>query len=110
MGTIRCPHPKASAAPSTRPWKYILWRPYVNYQADLPEFAKASYDAQQILMRIGLDDPADGFFSTTACGKGTSFSAVARSMNAAKLVKAWQREVGDTVRKGSMEPMAAAKA
>ena len=52
------------------PWQYIAWHPYVNYQADLTGFAKASYEAQQMLMPIGVSDPTDGFYSATAWGKG----------------------------------------
>ena len=34
--------------------------PYVNYQADLPGFAQASYDAQQMLMPIGQIAETEG--------------------------------------------------
>src|SRR5207253_2227097 len=41
------------------PWKYIAWHPYVNYQADLAGFARASHEAQQMLMPIAISDPTD---------------------------------------------------
>ena len=51
----------------------------MNYQADLPGFAKASYDAQQMLMPIGVGDPTDGFFSATAWGKDRPPTSIFRT-------------------------------
>jgi putative aldouronate transport system substrate-binding protein len=104
------------------PWRYIAQHPYVNYQADLPGFAKAAYDAQQMLMPISVSDPTDGYFSATAWGKGQTADVHfqdglidlilgRRQMSEYDdLVKAWQTEAGETVRKELMESMAAAKA
>jgi putative aldouronate transport system substrate-binding protein len=104
------------------PWRYIAQHPYVNYQADLPGFAKAAYDAQQMLMPVGVSDPTDGFFSPTTWGKGQTADVHLqdglidiilgrRPMSEFDdFVKAWQTEAGDTVRKEFMQSMAAAKA
>ena len=96
--------------------------PYVNYQADLPGFAKAAYDAQQLLLPLGVADPTDGFYSATAWSKGQTADVHfqdgvvdiilgRRQMSEYDdLVKAWQTDAGETVRKEFMESMAAAKA
>jgi putative aldouronate transport system substrate-binding protein len=116
------PKPEGISRAQYVPWKYIAWHPYVNYQADLPGFAKASYDAQQMLMPIGVGDPTDGFFSATAWGKGQTadvhfqdgvIDIILGRRQVSEyddVVKAWQSEAGDTVRKEFMESMAAAKA
>ena len=100
------------------PWKYIAWHPYVNYQADLNGFAKASYDAQQMLMPISVADPTDGYYSATAWGKGQTADVhfqdgIIDIMLGRRqlseyddLVKAWQAEAGEQVRKELMDSMA----
>jgi putative aldouronate transport system substrate-binding protein len=94
----------------------------VNYQADLPGFARASYDAQQMLMPLGVNDPTDGYYSATAWSKGQTADVHfqdgvidiilgRRQMSEYDgLVKAWQTEAGETVRKEFMDSMASAKA
>jgi putative aldouronate transport system substrate-binding protein len=116
------PMPDAISRAGYVPWRYIAQHPYVNYQADLPGFAKAAYDAQQLLMPLGVADPTDGFYSATAWSKGQTADVHfqdgvvdiilgRRQMSEYDdLVKAWQTEAGETVRKEFMESMAAAKA
>jgi putative aldouronate transport system substrate-binding protein len=101
------------------PWRYIAQHPWVNYQADLPEYPKMAYDAQQMLMPAGVSDPTDGYFSATAWGRGQTADArfldgVADIILSRRpmtdyddLVKAWQTEAGETVRKEYMDSMAA---
>jgi putative aldouronate transport system substrate-binding protein len=103
------------------PWKYIAWHPYVNYQADLQGFAKAAHDAQQMLMPISVSDPTDGYYSATAWSKGQTADVhfqdgvidiilSRRQMSEYDgLVKAWQSDAGETVRKEFMDAMASAK-
>jgi putative aldouronate transport system substrate-binding protein len=116
------PKPDGIARAQYVPWKYIAWHPYVNYQADLPGFAKASHEAQQALMPISVSDPTDGFYSATAWSKGQTADVHfqdgmidiilgRRQLSEYDgLVKAWQTEAGEAVRKEFMESMAAAKA
>jgi putative aldouronate transport system substrate-binding protein len=104
------------------PWRYIAQHPWVNYSADLPGFAKASYDAQQMLLPIGVSDPTDGFYSATAWAKGQTADVHfqdgmidiilgRRQMSEYDdLVKAWQTEAGEQVRKEFLDSMTAAKA
>ncbi len=103
------------------PWRYIAQHPYVNYQADLPWFAKAGFDAQQMLMPLGVSDPTDGYYSATAWSKGQTADVHfqdgvidiilgRRQMSEYDgLVKAWQTEAGETVRKEFMDSMSAGK-
>jgi putative aldouronate transport system substrate-binding protein len=114
------PKPDGIARAQYVPWKYIAWHPYVNYQADLPGFAKASHEAQQALMPISVSDPTDGFYSATAWSKGQTADVHfqdgmidiilgRRQLSEYDgLVKAWQTEAGEAVRKEFMESMAAA--
>lgn len=115
------PTPEGISRASYVPWRYIAQHPYVNYQADLPGFARAAYDAQQTLMPLGVSDPTDGYFSATAWGKGQTADVhfqdgvidiiLGRRQLSEydDLVKAWQTEAGETVRKEFMDSMAAAK-
>ena len=116
------PTPEGISRASYVPWRYIAQHPYVNYQADLPGFAKASYDAQQMLMPLGVSDPTDGYYSATAWSKGQTADVHfqdgvidiilgRRQMSEYDgLVKAWQTEAGETVRKEFTDSMASAKA
>ncbi|HEX8968444.1 MAG TPA: extracellular solute-binding protein [Chloroflexota bacterium] len=104
------------------PWRYIAQHPWVNYQADLPGYPKLAFDAEQMIMPLGVADPTDGYFSATAWGKGQTADArfqdgvidiilSRRPMSDYDdLVKAWQTEAGDTVRKEFLDSMAAARA
>jgi putative aldouronate transport system substrate-binding protein len=116
------PTPEGIARASYVPWRYIAQHPWVNFQADLPGFAKAAHEAQQTLFPLAVSDPTDGFYSATAWGKGQT--ADVRFQDGMidiilgrrqlgeydDLVKAWQTEAGDQVRKEFMDSMAAAKA
>jgi putative aldouronate transport system substrate-binding protein len=116
------PSSEGIARASYVPWRYIAQHPWVNFQADLPGFAKAAHEAQQVLFPIGVSDPTDGYFSATAWAKGQT--ADVRFQDGVidiilgrrqlgeydDLVKAWQTEAGEQVRKEFMDSMAAAKA
>jgi putative aldouronate transport system substrate-binding protein len=103
------------------PWRYIAQHPWVNYQADIPGYAKASFEAEQALIPIGVEDATNGFYSPTAFGKGTNadtafYDAVRDIILGRKdfkeydgLVKTWQQDVGETIRKEYTDAMAAAK-
>jgi putative aldouronate transport system substrate-binding protein len=116
------PTSEGIARASYVPWRYIAQHPWVNFQADLPGFAKASHEAQQALLPIGVSDPTDGYFSATAWAKGQTADVhfqdgmidiiLGRRQLSEydDLVKAWQAEAGEQVRKEFVDSMAAAKA
>jgi putative aldouronate transport system substrate-binding protein len=103
------------------PWRYIAQHPYLNYQADLPGFAKASWDALQFLIPLSVNDPTQGFYSPTFFGKGTTANIAwtdgvrdiivnRRPMSDYDtLTKDWVTAAGDQIRKEFMDAMAAAK-
>jgi putative aldouronate transport system substrate-binding protein len=92
------------------PWRYIAQHPYLNYQADLPGFAKASWDALQFLIPLGVNDPTQGHFSPTSFGKGATanitWSDGVRDIILSRrplsdydaLTKAWATAAGDQIR------------
>ena len=64
------PNPEGMPRASYVPWRYIAQHPWVNYQADLPGFAKASYEAQQMLMPIGVERSDRRLLLADRLGKG----------------------------------------
>jgi putative aldouronate transport system substrate-binding protein len=116
------PVPSAQGVANARyvPWQYIAQRPYVNYQAEVPGFAKGSHEAQQVLLPIGVEDPTNGFYSPTASGKGATAETVVNDglrdillgrkplSDYDGLVRDWARDAGDQIRKEYGDAMAAA--
>jgi putative aldouronate transport system substrate-binding protein len=99
------------------PWRYITQHPWVYYQADLPGFAKGSYDAEHASLSLGIDDPTNGYYSPTFFGKGqvaenTFFDGVreivlGRSSMAAYdgLVSDWNSSVGTQIKQEFLQAM-----
>jgi putative aldouronate transport system substrate-binding protein len=93
------------------PWRYIAQHPYLNYQADLPGFAKASWEAAQNLIPLGVYDPTLGTYSPTNFGKGATaniaWSDGVRDILLNRrplsdydaLTKTWATTAGDQIRK-----------
>ena len=104
------------------PWRYIAQHPWVYYQADVPGFAKASYDMEHASIPIGVDDPTNGFYAPTAYSKGAvadmAWQDATRDIIVGRrpmsdydqAVAAWKSAAGDQVRKEYTDAMAAAKA
>ena len=103
------------------PWRYIAQHPWTYYQADLPGFAKTSFDMEHASIPYGIDDPTNGSYSPTAYGKGVqadnTFWDGLRDVILSRrpmsdydgLVTDWKNSAGDTVRKEYADAMAAAK-
>jgi hypothetical protein len=101
------------------PWRYIVQHPWVYYQADLPGFAKASYDAEHATLSMGIEDPTNGLYAPTFYGKGvvaenTFFDGVreialgrAPMSDYDGLVKAWSAAAGDQIKLELLQAMAA---
>jgi putative aldouronate transport system substrate-binding protein len=102
------------------PWRYISQHPYVQYQADLPNYAKISFDAEQVQVAAGVLDPTLGFYSPTNYTKGSVAEmnfrqavvdvAVGRRpfSDWDQIVKDWRSAAGDQVRKEYLDAFAAA--
>jgi putative aldouronate transport system substrate-binding protein len=92
------------------PWQYVAHRPYVWYQADLPGYAKAAFDVEQILVGIGVQNPTTGFHSATQSKNGVAaeqafYDGLADILfnrrpfsDFDQLVADWRRSVGDSIR------------
>jgi putative aldouronate transport system substrate-binding protein len=104
-------------------WKYICQRPQVNYQADLPGYAQACWDAEQQIFPIGVEDPTNGYYSPTQFGSA-AFSAEQKMTDGLNdiivgreplssfddLVKSWQTTAGNQIRQELQSAMAAQSA
>jgi putative aldouronate transport system substrate-binding protein len=92
------------------PWQYIAHRPYVWYQADLPGYVQAAFDAEQTLVAVGVSDPTRGYHSATQSRKGVAadqafYDGVADILfnrrpfaDYDQLVADWRTAAGDTIR------------
>jgi putative aldouronate transport system substrate-binding protein len=92
------------------PWQYLAHRPYAWYQSDLPGYAQAAFDVEQILVGVGVTDPTVGLHSATQSKAGvaaeqTFFDGVADVLfdrrplsDYDQLVKDWRTSVGNTIR------------
>jgi putative aldouronate transport system substrate-binding protein len=99
------------------PWKYIVQRPQVIYQPDLPRAAKIMYDAEQLLIPIGVSDPSLGLYSPTATSKGVpvdkAFNDGLSEIIAGRrplsdydqLLGGWQASAGNQIRTELMQAM-----
>jgi putative aldouronate transport system substrate-binding protein len=99
-------------------WKYVAQHPQVNYQADLPGYAQACWDAEQQIFPIGVEDPTNGYYSPTQFG-AAAFAAEQRMTDGINgiivgheamesydgLVKDWRASVGDQIRGELMQAM-----
>jgi putative aldouronate transport system substrate-binding protein len=66
--------PKPTPAGTTNagyvPWRYMSQYPYVQYQADLPNYSGIMFDAETVQVNAGVVDPTLGFYSATNFAKG----------------------------------------
>jgi putative aldouronate transport system substrate-binding protein len=105
------PTPAGIASSSYVPWQYISHRPYVWYQADLPGYAQAAFETEQVLVGVGVADPTRGYHSPTQARKGvaadqTFFDGLADILfnrrpfsDFDQLVTDWRTTAGDAIRK-----------
>jgi putative aldouronate transport system substrate-binding protein len=103
------------------PWRYIAQHPWVYYQADLPGYAKASYDAEHASIPLGIDDPTSGYYSPTQYSKGVqadqSWQDGVREIILGRrplsdydqLATDWRNAAGDQIRKEYTDAIAAAR-
>jgi putative aldouronate transport system substrate-binding protein len=101
------------------PWKYVVGAPWVFYTPDLPNYAKVMYDTEHMLMPSAVSDPTFGQISVTNFTKGFTLT---QTLNDAlvdmvvgrrpltdydQVVKDWQTNGGDVIRKEYQESIAA---
>jgi putative aldouronate transport system substrate-binding protein len=114
------PNKEGLARSAFVPWQYIARRPHVNYQADLPGFAKASYDAEQQILPAGVEDPTNGYYAPTAFSKGLTADIAMNDglvdiivgrrpfSDYDSVLRDWRNAAGDQVRKEYLQAMSAA--
>jgi putative aldouronate transport system substrate-binding protein len=100
-------------------WKYLVQHPQVMYVPDIPGYARAEYDAEHVLIPAGVNDPAFGLYAPTNGSKGvviqrtmidgiTDIIAGRRPISDYdQLVKDWQDNGGEQIRKELLDAMAA---
>jgi putative aldouronate transport system substrate-binding protein len=100
------------------PWKYITQHPLVFFSPDLPNYAKVMYDTEHMVMPYAVSDPTFGQVSATDFSKG--FTLTQRTNEGVvdivvgrrpmsefdQLVKEWQANGGDQIRKEYAESIA----
>jgi putative aldouronate transport system substrate-binding protein len=115
------PTPAGIQSSSYVPWQYVSHRPYVWYQADLPGYAQAAFEVEQVLVGVGVADPARGYHSPTQSRKGTSadntfYDGVADILfnrrpfsDLDQLVTEWRTNAGDVIRKELLDEITASR-
>ena len=100
------------------PWKYVVGHPIVFYSPDLPNYAKVMYDTEHMLMPSAVSDPSFGQVSVTNFTKGfTLTQALNDAINDMvvgrrpmsdyeAVVKDWQSNGGETIRKEYQDSIA----
>jgi len=103
------------------PWQYIAHRPYVWYQADLPGYAQAAFEVEQILVGVGVSDPTRGYHSPTQSRRGVSADQTFHDGVADilfnrrpfsdfdQLVTEWRANAGDAIRTELLGEISASK-
>ena len=101
------------------PWKYTTQHPFVFFSPDLPDYARVMAETEKLMMPSAVTDPTFGQISMTNFAKGFTLT---QALNDAlvdivvgrrqmseydQVVKDWQTNGGDVVRKEYAESIAA---
>ncbi|HEY3062199.1 MAG TPA: hypothetical protein VGL99_24775 [Chloroflexota bacterium] len=104
------------------PWKYTVQHPFVFFTPDIPNYAKTMYDAEHALMPIAVSDPTFGQVSATNFSKGFPLTQAIQDgitdivvgrrplSDYDQLVKDWQNNGGEVIRKEYADSIAASGA
>jgi len=109
----------AAADTQAVPWQYIVQHPQVMFFPNYPDYAKLEYEAEHMLIPVGIEDPTWGYFSSANSTQGPSISQTVldtltdilvgrRDISEYdQMVKDWQQKGGNTIR-GELESAIAA--
>ncbi|MBV9326058.1 MAG: hypothetical protein JO352_20020 [Chloroflexi bacterium] len=102
------------------PWQYLSQRPYAQYQPDLPDYARISFDVEQKLVNVGILDPTLQYYSKTQYSvqgiqAQQTFSDGINDIILGRrpmtdfdgLVQTWKSSAGDQIRGEYMQSIAA---
>jgi putative aldouronate transport system substrate-binding protein len=113
------PTPAGTSNAGYVPWRYLSQYPYVQYQADLPNYSALMFDAETVQVNAGVVDPTLGFYSATNFAKGRlaemNFRQGAVDIVVGRrpfadydqIVTEWRNTGGDQSRKEYLEAFAA---
>jgi putative aldouronate transport system substrate-binding protein len=116
------PTERSNADAAAVNWKNIVVHPAVAYAVGLPDFAKATVDAEQALFPLAVEDPTLGLVSAFDSSKGVPLNQVFNDgvtdiiagrrpfSDFDQLVKDWQTNGGDTIRQEYQAAIAASRA
>jgi putative aldouronate transport system substrate-binding protein len=111
--------PQGNSDANYVPWKYTSQHPLVFFSPDLPDYAKVMYDTEHLVMPSAVSDPTFGQVSVTNFTKGFTLTQALNDGIADmvigrrplsdydQLVKDWQTNGGEQVRKEFTESIAA---
>jgi putative aldouronate transport system substrate-binding protein len=103
------------------PWRYIAEHPWVHCEPALPGYAQAAHEAEKAVLPFAIDDPTNGFYAPTVYARGavadTAYNDGIREILLGRkpfsefdqILKTWQQEAGEQIRKEYLDAMAAAK-
>jgi putative aldouronate transport system substrate-binding protein len=103
------------------PWRYIAEHPWVHCEPALTGYAHAAHEAEKAVLPLTIDDPTNGFYAPTVYGRGavadTAFNDGVREILLGRkpfgefdqVLKQWQSDAGEQIRKEYLDAMAAAK-
>ncbi|MFN8632327.1 MAG: hypothetical protein U0893_00625 [Chloroflexota bacterium] len=103
------------------PWRYIAEHPWVHCEPALTGYAKAAHEAEKAVLPYGIDDPTNGFYAPTVYARGavadTTYNDGIREILLGRkqfsefdqILKSWQSDAGEQIRKEYLDAMAAAK-
>jgi putative aldouronate transport system substrate-binding protein len=101
------------------PWKYTAQHPFVFFTPDIPNYARVMYDAEHELVPIAVSDPTFGQVSATNFSKGFPLAQAIQDgivdivvgrrpmSDYDQLVREWQANGGEAIRKEYQESIAA---
>jgi putative aldouronate transport system substrate-binding protein len=113
--------PKSNQDANYVPWKYTAQHPFVFFAPDVPNYGGTASAAEHTVLPSAVADPTFGAVSATATSKGV---ALANTMNDGlaalvlgrrplsdydQIVKDWQTNGGEQIRKEFMDALAIAK-
>jgi putative aldouronate transport system substrate-binding protein len=113
------PVPTSRGTPDSAyvPWRFIAQRPYVWYNASLPDYARVTQTAEKEMLSAGVADPTVGHYSATFYSRGRALeqsfvdgihAIVAGSRPLSdydQVVREWVAGGGDTIRREFTESL-----
>jgi putative aldouronate transport system substrate-binding protein len=110
--------PQGNSDANYVPWKYVVQHPFVFYTPDIPNYAQVMAETEKALIPIAVSNPTFGQVSTTNFTKGFNLTQTVQDgitdivvgrrplSDYDGIVKEWQGNGGDAVRKEYQESLA----